>query len=266
MKPKNARYLGMTTLQLSILGGAVALALLIICGLSWFVFMAPPLAAQLPNLPTATEIQSMLSPTTLIAVVTSTPTPSPEIIGTSVPPGDWVEFQTSGAGLWLPNNFVGGDVTNHKQDTINKVIKLGKYFTNIVTAMKNAQPSVALWMIDKTRGQSISITAVTVHHYVGTTDQTLNEFITNDQNGDYNGTPWAMFVTVNETKKMTLLGLETRRQIYQQHGVGRDATGIAYYIKDGADFWIVEYIMDPNQYVNMLPVVEQSISTFNLVK
>jgi hypothetical protein len=265
MKPKSARYLGMTTSQLGILGGAAAVALLLICGLSWFVFSMSPASEATRPAPVATEIPSTPRPTVDVVVATPSPTPALEV-ATSIPPGGWVEFQTQGASIWLPNNFVGGDLTNQKQETIAKISNLGRSYKNVVSAMNNAQPEVSLWMIDKARSQSIFIATVRVNHYVRTTDQTLAQFITEDNNGDYNGTPWAMFITVNETKKMTILGREARRQTYQQHGTGLDATGIAYYIKDGADFWVVDYIMDPDEYVNELPIVEQSIGTFNLVK
>lgn len=263
-KSKSVRYFGMTRSQIGILAGVAALALLIVCSLSWFILLPPPSAPV--SAPTATQLPP--TPPSVEAVpltVTPSPTPPP-VIATNMPPVGWAEFQTQGATLWLPNNFVGGDILHQEGETIQKINRLGIPFRNVIVQIKNAQPTVQLWMIDKIVNTSLTIMTVKVHHYVETTDKTIDQFVTDDLNGNFNGTPVAMIITVNETKKMTILGRETRRQTYQQNEGGKDATGIAYYIKDGADFWIVDYLMEPNDYIDMLPIVEQSIGTFYLVQ
>ncbi len=64
-----------------------------------------------------------------------------------------------------------------------------------------------------------------------------------------------------------MLGREARRVTYQQQiTAGYEVTGVSYYIKDGNDFWVLNYALDPNEYLTMLPVVEKSVDTFNLIK
>lgn len=264
-KRKKKRYLGMTGTQLGILGGAAAVALLLVCVLSWVMLSASAPASAQPTAVAATEIPStptlqvVESPTSLPA------TPLPEV-ATSVPPGGWLEFQTQGATLWLPDSFVGGDMVNKKQDTINKINALGKFYKNAVSAMKSAGPEVLLWAVDKTRKQTDIITTVTVEHTTSTEDTSVDEYIRSYLDSSIGGTPVAMVLTVNETKKMTLLGRDARRLIYSETYANHWVTIVSYYIKDGADIWEVDYLLIPDEYFDMLPVVEQSIHTFNLLK
>jgi hypothetical protein len=269
MKRKSPRYLGMTGMQVGILATLSAVALLSICGVSWVILstsasLSPPAAEAPTDLP----IPATASPTDQAsAEPTSTPTPTPLPIATSAPPGGWVEFQAQGVDLWLPGNFVGGDMLDQRSETIKQVDKLGKYFKNVVVEMRNAPKETLLWMLDKNIDQSIIITLVVVQHYTSTQDKNIDQFVQDDLNSNDNGTPVAMFITVNETKKMTLLGYEVRRLTFQQSiAGGHEAIGIIYYIKAGADFWTIKYSLDPSEYVDLLPTVEQSIHTFYLTK
>ena len=262
MKSKNARHFGLTNSQLGILAGAAVVALLIICGLSWFVFM-PPSSGQ--SSAVATEVPPTPSPHIQETFTAPLPTPSPEI-ATSVPPGGWVEFQTEGATLWLPASFVGGDLLHSKAETIAKISKLGKFYKNVVNGLKTIGPEVVLWMVDKTPKQTDIITTVAAEHITSTEDTGIDQYIQSYLNSSENGTPVAMMLTINQTKKMTLLGREARQLTYSSTYAGHEETGIRYYIKDGSDIWIVDYNLIPDEYVDMLPIVEQSIHTFNLVK
>ncbi len=265
MKKKSKRYYGMTVSQIGILAGVAGVVLLCIGGAFFFILMQPPLQSQGP-VPVATVTYSTQTPAPTSTVIEPTATLAP-LIATSVPPGGWVEFQGAQAALWLPGNFVGGDIARDKDKIILSVSKQGRYFKNVLSAMRVADPAINLWMVDKTVGKAaIAITMVMVRHYVLTEDETLEQYIATANNSDYNGTPLAMFMTINNTQKLKLLGLETVRQTYQEQGMGPDTSGIVYYIKDGADFWIVDYTMDPNQYLAMLPIIEDSIHTFYLNK
>lgn len=262
-KPKSARYFGMTRSQIGILAGAATLALLVVCGLSWFILLPPPSAPAL--VPTAIEI----TPTPSVEVVTLTVTPSPTtppVIATSVPPGGWVEFQTRGATIWLPDNFIGGDLLDKKSETIQKINSLGSMYRNAVDGIQISTEETVLWMIDKTVKQTDVIPTVRVAHFVTTEDTTIDQYVQSYLNSEMNGTPVAMLLTINETKKMTVLGRETRRLTSSSSYAGHSATGITYYIKDGADVWVIDYLLLPDEYLDMLPIVEQSIQTFNLVQ
>jgi hypothetical protein len=259
MKPKSVRHFGLTNSQLGILAGVAVAVLLVICGLSWFVFMPPPAEQS----PTATKIPPTSSPYVRVSTVTPPPTPSPEI-ATSVPPGGWVEFQTQGARVWLPANFVGGDMISNRVEAINAVTRLGgARYKNTIKAMKQAPSQLVMWMIDKTNSKSPVIMSLLVTHEVKEEGTSLEQYLQNSAIG----TSAALSTTIFETKKITLLGYEARRVTYQQQiQAGYQTAGVAYYIKDGNDFWILDYTLDPSKYVDMLPMTEQSVHTFYLVK
>jgi len=267
VKGKSTRYLGMTGTQIGILAGLAVVAMFSIGGLLWIILsissepaLPAPIGTPIPATPS-------LTPTKQLTVeLTLTITPTAPVIATIAPPGGWVEFQVQGADIWLPDNFVGGDTLDHRSETIQKVSKLGKYFANAVKGITKAPKETVLWMVDKNVDPSTIITSVVVEHFLSTEDKTTDQFIQDDLNSSANGTPVAMLITVNETKKMTLLGREARRLTYKQQIAVRQVIGITYYIKDGADFWSIDYILDPNKYLDMLPSVEQSIHTFNLTK
>ncbi|MGC1378853.1 MAG: hypothetical protein WA821_21655 [Anaerolineales bacterium] len=261
MKPKSARYFGMTNSQLGILAGAAAVVLLVIGGLSWFVF-APPSPEQPAAV--ATEIPPTPSPYfTQVIVVTSPPTPSPEI-ATSVPPDGWVEFQTQGARLWLPSNFVGGDLLTNRAESINSITRLGgARFKNTVKAMKQTPSQLVMWMVDKTVSNDPIIMTILITHEVKEEGISIEQYLQDN----ITSVSATLSTTVYETKKITLLGREARRMAYrQQIQAGYEIAGVAYYIKDENDFWVVDYMLDPNKYTDMLSMVEQSIHTFDLVK
>jgi hypothetical protein len=270
MKRKSARYLGMTGVQVGILAGLSLMALLSIGGVLWLVLamLLSPDTVAAPA-PVATQIPVTVSPAPVEqATVQLTDTPTALPVATVAPPGGWIEFKTQGAGFWLPNNFVGGDMLDERVETIQKVNKLGKYFRNVFAEMKDAQEETVLWMIDKNMDQSVIITSLRVQHFVSTEDKdkSIGQFLDDHLNNDASGTPVAMLITINETKKITLLGQEGRRLIYQTREGEVDAIGVAYFIKDGADFWSALYVLDPNEFIDMMPMVEQSIHTFNLMK
>jgi len=264
-KRKKRRYFGMTGQQLGILAGAAGIALILICGLSWMV-----LSGSSPAQPAAGVNPTEIPPTSTQEIVVATatplpPTPLPEV-ATSVPPGGWLEFHTPGATLWLPGSFVGGDLVNQKQDTINKINALGRTYKNAVDGIKSADPNVVFWAVDKTPKQTDIITTAVIARTASTEDTELDEYIRSYLNSSIAGTPVAMLLTVNETKKMTLLGRDARRLTYSHTYASHWVTIVAYYIKDGADIWEVDYSLIPDEYFDMLPVVEQSVHTFSLVK
>lgn len=269
MKRKSARYFGMTNTQIGILAGMAFLALLSICGAFLLILSIAPVGEPAIPAPITTPIPATPSQTPakqVTAEFTATVTPIAPVIATLVPPGGWVEFKTQGASIWLPDNFVGGDTLDHRSETIQQVNKLGKYFKNAVKGITNASKETVLWMLDKNIDQSTIITSVIVQHFVSMEDKNIDQFVQDDLNSNANGTPVAMLITVNETKKMTLLGREVRRLTYQEQMAGREVIGIVYYIKDGLNFWSVDYALDPNKYLDMLSIVDQSIHTFNLTK
>jgi hypothetical protein len=259
MKSKSSGFMGMTGTQISILIGLAVVALLSICGVGWAMLSLGSLGAA----PAATTVVSMPSPTvTATEDVTATPeiTATPTPPSTVAPPDGWVEFTTQGGGLWLPNSFVGGDMIAHKNEVISKVRQLGSFFRPIADSMKQPPTNTVLWMVDKNKQKNPLVTTVIVRSITLTDDTTIDKVIA-DYLANSNPPP-----TVNETKKLTILGREARRLISQGITNTLDFSEFDYIIKDENDFWIISYVMSTDIYMDSLPMVEKSIQTFNISK
>lgn len=270
MKRKSQRYLGMTGSQIGILAGLLCLAMLSIVGLLWLVTSTTTVPADVttsvPVAPTETPSATETAANPDGVVPTSTPTPTSAAVATIAPPEGWVEFKTRGAGIWLPKSFVGGDMLDRRSETIQSINRLGTWYLNVVKALKASPKSLVLYMVDRNLTQTNVITTVSLQHLASTEDVTIDQYIQNDLNSDVNGTPLAAFIIINATKKMSLLGREARQLTYTQRRSGFETTGLFYYIKDGNDFWALDYSLAPKDYPDLLPMVEQSVHTFNLVK
>lgn len=218
-----------------------------------------PMAKDIPGTPGTPRA---ITPT----VVALTPSPPAVLIAAGTPPAGWVEFRTDAASIWLPANFVGGDLVHSKQRTISKINALGSFYRNTVAAIQQTNKESVLWMVDKTPKQTDIVTTVNVRHIISTEDVTLDQYIHDFLAGNVEGTPVSMLLAVNATKKVTLLGTDARLLSYTTFYAGHSTSGLLYYIKDGADIWAVNYGLGPKEYYDMLPLVEQSIQTFNLIK
>ncbi|MCG2784633.1 MAG: hypothetical protein L6461_05970 [Anaerolineae bacterium] len=267
MKKSRKNFLGMSQKQIAILSGFSFLVIVMIASLMFLVIsnLSVPRSAQ------SAASQVIASATALPATATVSLAPeftdTPEIALTPTlalpadPPAGWIKFETAGAELWLPNSFVGGDMTTKRNESIQKVNELGKRFANVVTSMKAADKNIVLFAADKNITHTV-IREVTLE-YVPVPEETLLK--------DYIDAAYVseggLAIVIYENKIMTLLGLETRRLTYQSRQTsGLEGTVIEYALKDGPGIWFVAYIFPPDQILDIMPMVEQSIATFNIIK
>jgi hypothetical protein len=265
MKTAAKRYFGMTQTQLAILGCLAFLMILALCVLGYLISSG---SAPTYSAPPAASIQSMTSSTPTLPGVTETVSTTPEVILTptqsalpAAPPAGWVIYQSTGVEIWLPDNFAGGDMFNTRSETIKRVNKLGNRYASVVAAMKKEDKSTLLFMVDKNQ-QATDMLQVKVRHLTLIDDLSLKQYI----NQTYVSSD-TLQVTINENKKMTLLGREARRLTYQARlGSGVESTVIEYVIKDGQDIWFVTYLLPAGQILDSMPMIDQSIATFNIFK
>jgi hypothetical protein len=261
MRRKSQRMMGMTREQIGILGGLTVVALLVICGLLWMV-----LSASLPVKGVAKQPVAVASPAAThtpkppTATVEPTSIPTEEPIATLEPLAGWVNYETQGANLWLPGDFIGGDMVKKKKDSAKKVDNLSRIFDKLANDMRAAPPEVVLWMVNKS-STAAPLTTVVVRHKILTEDTDVDRFATDEVNSLNAQVP-----VINETNKMSLLGHEVRRLIYQGYDVSVEFTEVFYAIKDGSDFWTVAYRMAPGKYMDLLPMINTSIHTFFLAE
>lgn len=258
MPRKSQRIFGMTRVQAGILAGLGLLALCSVGGVAALIFFNSPasLASGLP--PAASPTPEIWSTPAETATPEASPTPEPTAF---VAPAGWKEFSNTQLALWLPENFVGGDMREGREASIGEVQALGQYFGNMVSLMQNASSNYSLWMVDKNLDSSIIITSVAAQYDPVGQDISLGEYIRLTLANSS-----VASVTINEQIKLRLLGYEARRMTYQYRMGSSESTNLAYIIKDGTNFWTVTYSLSPQKYPELLPMVEQSIATLKLLK
>jgi hypothetical protein len=258
MKRSAKLYFGMTQTQIAILGCLAFIFILVLAVFGYLItagssaYTAPPvqeMASETPTIPAATET---LAPTLDPALSPTVPVPA-------TPPAGWVIFQTTGVELWLPDNYAGGDMFNKRSETIQRVNRLGKRYVNIVAGMRKEDKSTLLFMVDKLQEETVKA-QVKVRHITLTDDLLLKDYIDRTYVSDKN-----IQITINENKKMTLLGREARRLTYQaRQRAGLENMVIEYIIKEGPEMWFVSYMIPAGQIMDLTPMINQSIQTFNI--
>jgi hypothetical protein len=264
MNKAGQSYFGMKQTQIAILGGLAFILMLSLCGFGYLVFSG---FSALPSASPPPPIQAVATPTRAFPIITEATLPTleititPAVALTAAPPAGWIKFRTASAELWLPDYFVGGDMTVKRSETIQKVAKLGIRFSDVVASMKKEDKSTLLFMVDKNISDTV-ILEVMVEHIILKEDLPLKDYI--DQTYVSEGD---LMVIINENKKMTLLGREARRLTYQSRQTsGLEGTVIEYAIKDGLGVWFVAYILPPDQILDLMPMIDQSITTYKIIE
>jgi hypothetical protein len=261
MKKSAKPYFGMTQTQLAILGCLAVIIILVLAVFGYLITAGSSIYAA----PPAAPVQVLASETATIPAATETieptvdPALSPTVPVPATPPSGWVIFQTTGVELWLPDNYAGGDMFNKRSETIQRVNRLGKRYVNIVAGMRKEDKSTLLFMVDKVEQETVKA-EVKVKHITLTDDLLLKDYIDRTYVSDK-----VVQITINENKKMTLLGREARRLTYQSRlRAGLEYMIIEYVIKEGPEMWFVTYMLPAGQIVNLTPMIDQSIATFNI--
>ncbi|HET8708006.1 MAG TPA: hypothetical protein VFM46_17005, partial [Pseudomonadales bacterium] len=189
-------------------------------------------------------------------IPTETATPEPPPVPQAAPEG-WVKFESEQIEFWLPANYVGGDMIKKKNDTIRQISALQtKKIKLNLDSLKKAPPELVLVMYDKNLSLGLQ-TAVYVNKYTRTPETELQSFV-DEMISKLPGS-----VSIFGTRKTTVLGREAQKIELEQRISGSTINATFYYIKNGADFWVIDYDYQPVDVVNMGQVIDTSIKTLN---
>ncbi len=251
-------FLGLTITQLGILGGLALLAMLSIGGMFWMVYSAsqvsiPTALPSLTPLPPATE--TPLPPTNTPLPPTATATPTPAVPDPA--PDGWVKFESAQVELWLPPEYIGGDMLDNRDATIKQISALQTKTVKLnITSLKKAPPEVIMLIYHKPLTPGL-LTAVYVTKFTRTPETELQAFVDEMMNK----LPGA--VSIFGTHKITVLGREAQKIEIEQRIEGSTINATFIYIKNGADFWVIDYDYQPAEIVEMTQMVKNSIKTLN---
>jgi hypothetical protein len=227
------KYFGLTTTQIGILTGLAGTACLLFGLMGWFIFRGgfsrPPANTPVP-----------VSTSTLFVIPTITPTLSP----TPIPyeqliPNGWIQHRTALVELWLPPAFATEDST---------------LFSQIARV---AIPELAL--IGKTSETSLyqMLVAVSYEPLVG---DSLDSFLTNEI------AQLPAEARLTERREVSINSIDAIRFVFEIRSNNVDVNDLSYVFLDGGTVWYVEYATQINEFYEMLPMFEQSIKTFRIVK
>lgn len=229
---------GMTRTQIGILAGMAGFLVLFFCVGGWIVFrgLGSPrtnMPGQAPTVaPTVTSIVNI--PPTVTPTITLTPIPYDQLI-----PADWNQYKTSLVELWMPKNFA---LASQKTSEFTDHFFTTELLINEVTSKSSAYRMQVAVTYDLMTGDSL--------------DAYLDERF-----------PQLPFqATVTDRRTVFVNSEESRRVVIEFKVNNVDYNDMVYVFQDGNTVWYVQYIAELTEFFDNLPVFEQSIKTFRMVK
>jgi len=227
------KYFGLNTKQIGILAGLAGAACLLFGLTGWFIFRG-----GFSRAPANTPVPVSTSTPFVIPTITPTLSPTPVPYEQLIPEG-WVQHRTALVELWLPPAFAKGDSTLFGQ--IARV----------------AVPELAL--TGKTSETSLyqMLVAVSYEPLVG---GSLDSFLTEEI------AQLPAEARLTERRKVSINSIDAIRFVFEIRSNNVDVNDLSYVFLDGGTVWYVEYAAQINEFYEMLPMFEQSIKTFRIVK
>lgn len=208
---------------------------------------------------------TMLMATLLISGCTRTPprTPAPAAISTPIPPtpaplAGWKQFEGRGVGLWLPENFEGGDLANDLEVIANRLKSLGPPYEQMANTIKQNPALFVLLIFDSKIGRGGGFTNVVV-----TKEQVLS-VVTLDTFMDETARQFPATFTVADRKKVHLDAYEAGQFVINSEINNNKIKSLVYIIKNKNVFWSISYNAIMTEFEELLPTFERSANTFRI--
>jgi hypothetical protein len=257
MKTKRAkRYLGMTVLQLVILGCLAFIACGMIAGGLAFVSgsaggggfsLIPSPAPSITPAPTFTPY--------LTETPTLTPTPTLVPYEDLIPSG-WKQYTTTTIEMWLPPQFEPVDIGQERQNRIDLYKELG--YEDIAKELEVNPPAYVFWFEVSEPDKNLYITNITIGPELMTAAN-LDLYL-KQQDAD---TPQE-FIVVNR-QEFPVAYYEARRTLIEAN-LSNVYIGVAQYaIYDGVIVWIINCGSSFNEFYTWLPEFDKIARTFRLI-
>lgn len=171
-------------------------------------------------------------------------------------PSGWKKFEGSGAELWLPPTWEGGDLSE-KLDKLRT--SLGSHNPDLEKFAEIVQqnPSAfSIWALDSIKSDSGFLTNVIVTHEQVTLTINLETYLQELSNN------LPSQIRIVDMKIGLVEGYQVGR-IITETSVGRSGKQIYYVIKDGSNIWSVVFSTGANEFEERLRIFEASVRTFS---
>lgn len=190
----------------------------------------------------------------LTGATLATPTVVPQ--RTATPITALKKFEGGGVGLWLPDTWVGGDLSKDLDVIIKKMRDLGPSYEQAAQTLEQNRSAFLFWAFDSKVGDSGFLTNVSV-----VTEQ-IPSAMSIDTYLDAAIKQFPSDFRAVERGLVTIGGYETGRIVLEASLGGRQIKEVMYVIKGESTIWVVTYATSAEEFDKRLPVFEQSIRTF----
>lgn len=230
-------WFGMTTRQVGFVAGLGVIVCLLFGTVGWLALRGGlGLFSRTPDeIPTALPTSTRLVPPTAGPTETPTPVPYDQLI-----PYGWTRHRTQLIELWLPPDF--------------KAAATGE-----VSGVSGNAVYLNLALVSSAGKTSYPISAAV--SYEPLTADTLEDFL------DAKLSNIPLDVNKAEHRKISVNSVEAYRLLFEGRTSDNLSTNdLLYIFQDGGTVWYVKYSAEINEFYEMLPVFEESIKTFRVVK
>jgi hypothetical protein len=180
------------------------------------------------------------------AAALPTPTPIP----------GWKEFTAPGVSLWLPDSFEGGDLANDLDVITTQLKTRGTEYEAVVKMIEQNQSAFTIWAFDTITSPTGALTNVNVVKEKVLSAVTLENYadaVTNQLPSDF---------TITERKEVKLDNHDALRLTLEMSEPS--IKEIMYLVKVGNTMWVTTYATGADEFIQRLPIFEQSINTLQL--
>jgi len=219
-----------------------------------------PLLVSLACLSTGPARRDLSNFTPIVVTANTLPpewTPTPAETATPIP--GWRLFEGRGLSIWLPESFIGGDPGQDLDVMLNELRLLGGRFAESADKLQADPGSFILWVFDSASAASGAVTNMTIVREDVPPDITMQEYLDAVQ-GLF---PPEMRIVQSGTISLPRYP-EAARLVFETDVQGLALKEAAYLVKHGATMWVITYATGAQDYDQLLPTFELSISTLTV--
>ncbi|MEO8354832.1 MAG: hypothetical protein ABI621_02865 [Chloroflexota bacterium] len=232
---QDRKYFGMTIKQVGILAGLAVVACLLFGVTSFFALRRSFLPQSPQNTPVMQSTPAPFVLPTLVPTVTLTPVPYEQLI-----PNGWQQHQTTLVELWLPSGF---DNTGSPAGAVvsgnSVVVELSLAGTSPSTSADTIYASVA---------------------YEPLTADSLDAFL------EERLATIPPEVNMSERRKVLINSTEAYRLMFEWQNSSVYTNDLLFIFLDGSTIWYVKYSAEIKDFYELLPVFDDSVKTFRVVR
>ena len=191
------------------------------------------------------------------------PTAGPQTTVASQPAGTpgagWEKYEGSGAELWLPESYEGGDLTEDVDVIVESVRRLGSDYEQIAQMVEQNRSMYVIWAFDSEVGSSGVLTNANVAREKVLSAVTMDTYL--DAVPNQLPDQWQVL----EQDIVTLGDYQAGRLVIETPPLaasGDVVNELLYIVEDGNTMWLLTFATGANEWKERLPVFEKSALTF----